>query len=608
MKTARTVITHLSAIMVLFAPCTTASTLLVNPEGTGTHPTIQAAIDSAAEGDTVLLASGTFRGEGNRDLDFLGKAITVRSESGDPDDCVLDCEGSYPNPHRGFHFHSSEGPTSHVEGITIRWGFAQHGGGIHCTGGASPTISNCCLRDNSGSYQAYGAGVYCFQSSPTIEDCEFLGNLGEFGGGVLCKASPATIRRCTFEANQGSQRGGAIACWDLSDAVISDCVFTDNLALCGGAIHCSDSSPTITSCEFLRNDSSYGGALCCTEQASPLLTDCVFSENTSAIGGACAFYDQSQATLEHCDFLDNLATPAASALGGAIYAIHASPRFHLCNLIGNRSGRGGGATYFVGADAAFDSCTFQDNSAEWGGAISCTSDSQVSPILRHCTLYENGATLGGGGIDVWNQVCPVLENTIIAFCTEGEAVLLEEGASATLTCCDLYGNAGGDWTTGIEDQYGIDGNISENPHFCIYGNPEDPLTLRIDSPCAAENNPECGQIGARPIGCDMQDVTGESETIRTRDVLWSSINPVVSATRIHYRLPPSAQPTSVHLSIYDLAGHLVRTLVDKVMPAGEHCVIWDGRSEAGHAVPTGCFFLRLQTGDMLFSIRLVVIQ
>ncbi len=55
----------------------------------GDQPTIQAGIDAAMDGDIVLVADGTWTGVGNRDIDFLGKAITVRSENG-PDSCIID--------------------------------------------------------------------------------------------------------------------------------------------------------------------------------------------------------------------------------------------------------------------------------------------------------------------------------------------------------------------------------------------------------------------------------------------------------------------------------------------------------------------------------------
>jgi len=94
-----------------------------------------------------------------------------------------------------------------------------------------------------------------------------------------------------------------------------------------------------------------------------------------------------------------------------------------------------------------------------------------------------------------------IANTIIAFSQDGEAVYCHGGSNPTLTCCDVYGNEGGDWVGCIEDQYGINGNISEDPLFCDPENED--FTLHCISPCApfTPPNPECDLIGAWPIGC-----------------------------------------------------------------------------------------------------------
>lgn len=56
------------------------------------YPSIQLGIDAASNGDTVILSDGIYTGNGNRDINFNSKSITVTSENG-PDNCIIDCEG-----------------------------------------------------------------------------------------------------------------------------------------------------------------------------------------------------------------------------------------------------------------------------------------------------------------------------------------------------------------------------------------------------------------------------------------------------------------------------------------------------------------------------------
>ncbi len=71
-------------------------------------------------------------------------------------------------------------------------------------------------------------------------------------------------------------------------------------------------------------------------------------------------------------------------------------------------------------------------------------------------------------------------------------------------------------------------------------------------------------------------------------------NPFNPATSIEFALPTAG---IVKLSIYDLLGREVRTLVAGWMPAGWHRVQWDGTDSAGKAVPSGVYLYRLEAGD-----------
>ena len=53
----------------------------------------------------------------------------------------------------------------------------------------------------------------------------------------------------------------------------------------------------------------------------------------------------------------------------------------------------------------------------------------------------------------------------------------------------------------------------------------------------------------------------------------------------------------MNLSVFDVAGRLVRTLVDGEVPAGESNVVWDATDQRGHRVAGGIFWLQMTTGD-----------
>ena len=60
---------------------------------------LYSAINAAAHGDRIELTDGVFTGEGNRDLSYDGKQITIASESSDPWACIIDCEAGPEDTH-----------------------------------------------------------------------------------------------------------------------------------------------------------------------------------------------------------------------------------------------------------------------------------------------------------------------------------------------------------------------------------------------------------------------------------------------------------------------------------------------------------------------------
>jgi len=298
---------RLLSILILGLVCASVNSTTINVPAD--QPTIQAGIDVSVNGDTVLVAPGTYTGEGFRDIDFAGKQIVVASLAG-PEVTVLDCEGSVSEPHRAFIFHSQESSTSVVSGFTIRRGHGAYdattfgaGGAIHCDSGSSPYIESCIFvnneafygaaiacRDNSdiqvvncwfadnhvvpsceGSgcpgFQDYGSGgaITTTNSSISITGCVFHGNSAPFGGAIRLFSSAATISLCTFYDNTG--RGGQVCdlfppyyCWGFfggggalildvaSSLSMSNSIMAYNRGVIGPAVMCMAEDPVTLSC------------------------------------------------------------------------------------------------------------------------------------------------------------------------------------------------------------------------------------------------------------------------------------------------------------------------------------------------------------------------
>lgn len=71
-------------------------------------------------------------------------------------------------------------------------------------------------------------------------------------------------------------------------------------------------------------------------------------------------------------------------------------------------------------------------------------------------------------------------------------------------------------------------------------------------------------------------------------------NPFNPETVIRFSLP---QDSRVSLRVYNVLGQVVNTLVDEMLPAGNHSVSWDGKSEQGSDVASGVYFYRIKAGN-----------
>ena len=89
------------------------------------------------------------------------------------------------------------------------------------------------------------------------------------------------------------------------------------------------------------------------------------------------------------------------------------------------------------------------------------------------------------------------------------------------------------------------------------------------------------------------------------DLFQNYPNPFNPETQIRYAIPKQVY---VRMDIYNVAGKKVVTLVNGVMNAGYHSVIWDGRDSFGHAVSGGLYLCRIQAGGYNRVIRMLYLK
>lgn len=295
------------AALLLVARPGGATTWRIQPDGGGDRPTIQAALSAATDGDVILLAAGRFRGPGNSDLDFGGRAVTLRSAEGAAT-CVLDlAEAADQAPRRAFVFRGGEGDGTRIVGITVAYGRAEgDGGAVLCSDGSPrfeacvftgnqadrggavavlggrPSLTGCVFRQNTAEQ---GGAVFAAGGGIALEDCRFDNNAGKDAGALYLDAAPATGRRCVFTANLG-YNGGAVSVAAGGDLDLTGCSFARNFGTLGGGIYATGATVRLEACVLAANTGGSGGGLLLARGARLVMTRSVIA--FSPQGGAMA--------------------------------------------------------------------------------------------------------------------------------------------------------------------------------------------------------------------------------------------------------------------------------------------------------------------------------
>ena len=485
----------LYVLLLLAIPLTNDAAIL--PVTLGADTTIQEMINTAEEGDTVLVAQGTYTGEGNRDLDFYGKNIVLLSADG-PEYTIIDCEYSG----RGFYLSSGESMYAVISGFTIRNSIYADKGGCVYIKNSSPSIENCFIID--GTSQSGGAGIRLVSSSSIINNCYIL-NCDSFGGAVSSRYSFNVFTNCRIQGNECDVRGAGMDLY-YTTAIISDCIITENIVdsnggdAQGGGIYSYESDIIVERCEISNNKCEggwiawiEGGGIYC-EGGTVNISDCQISDNyvVDGPGGGAYFYSTNMAIISGCEISRNTATVHS---GGGMVLGRSNGRFHITD------------------------CIFTSNHAWYSGGalfLGNTMEGQVSG----CTFFKNRSHEPGGGI--YNSEGNIQYENLIVRDNTPDQIFVDEGDPVV-----TWSNIEGGWPG--------EGNIDEDPLFVAseYGD----YRLLWGSPCIDSGNPDSldldgtrSDMGVHPFDQSKELIiylspeTGEIEPGETGSVKYTVCN------------------------------------------------------------------------------------
>ena len=253
---------------------------------------IQAGINFASEGDSVLVAQGTY----NENLTFRGRAITVRGSEG-AQNSIIDGSGLGSV----IMFNNAETNTTKLTGFTITNGHAYTGGGIYLSG-ASPILEDLYITENIVDYQ--GGGIYAEGSNSTINNCTISNNqCPNLGGGILAFVSRMEIINTKISQNSASYGGGICVAQNPSPTLTNVIIANNTATSYGGGIYLgANATPSILNSSIVNNTSILGGGGFGIDGSHPTILNSILYHNTpQEVFFDTDYGNQSSLSLSHCN-------------------------------------------------------------------------------------------------------------------------------------------------------------------------------------------------------------------------------------------------------------------------------------------------------------------
>jgi len=573
----------LTTLLILLAASLAQAATIAVP---GQQPTLAAALAAARAGDVIELAPGRYAESGLE----IERAVTIRGLGANAGEVVIDGGGV-----GRLLFCEDVAGTIVLQDLTLRGG--------HASGSTSRLRS--------------GGAVYVARSELVAQNCRFEDNSATaHGGAIRFVAAGGRLSQCVFSNNLALLGGGAVDCSYEAAPVIERCMFQGNVGGWGGGLSCRGwSSPVVDRNIFTGNSTGnlygFGGGVFADLESSPRITRCTLNGNEAAYGGALGCFQGSLVTVDECTIVGNIAAGA----GGGIYCIDGSPQV-TSSIVAFQQGTGvtsvGLSLPALGCSDIFGN-TFGDVAGPVTGVAGtdpvvsidpafCSTSSDVTGMFP---LRETSPLAGAscGGIGAWPAACtvglPAVVNfladaasgrTTVRWWTSGD----HAGARYRMTWAVADGAEHGMVVTQVADD--AFQAVSDEPpaddgsvRFRLYvAGPDEVWSMLTDSGYATGNDGE-------------PEVPAPIDHLAVRNYP----NPFNPETTIAVTVKRSGR---VRVGVYGLDGRRVRLLADRVFGTGEEDVRWDGRDDAGRAMSSGTYLVRVESESESRSLKVTLLK
>ncbi len=517
-----------------------------------------------------------------------------------------------------------------------------YGAGINITQGSYSRIRNCIIRNNTASDDGGGIGI--LRASTLVENCLIINNTARdeggsiSGGGIrVSGACVPIIRNCTISNNMSSSSyGGGIGIFYYSNPIIVNSIIYNNT---GGEIvardHCN---PTVTHSNIKGGYTGMGNTNLPPQFVNPSNGDYHLTNISPCLGrGTLTNYPATD--------MDGRIRPMPAGtnpdMGAYELAVLPSP-LPVANVNGPYALNGDSGTInFSSADSYDPDGTIVSYLWNFGDGTTGTT-ANPSHAYNKLTLGTYMITLKVTD-NSGNTTTAVTSLTVNPITQESEENNQPDKADGPVgSGKPVSGSIGTildfDWfyfdltgTGSITISLSIN-TTGQDLDWYLYTASN---TTNYVARGYTTNNPETGSYNATTTGRYYVKVVGYNWAMsdyslrvtsngmavagiagldeKKENVVISQVlllgqnypNPFNPSTTIAFQLP---QAGPVALKVFNIAGQLVKTLIDEEKGIGEHTVIWNGTNEVGADVPSGIYFYRLQAGEFSETKRMTLLK